>query len=61
LKQTDKPPISAQPFANGRAKRFARDGVAGEEAPDGVVTNRYAFVGERLSQFLDRDVGRFFG
>jgi hypothetical protein len=34
--------------------------VAGEEAADRPVANRYAFVGERLAQFFDRDVRRRF-
>jgi hypothetical protein len=43
----------------GRVRRlFARDGVAGEEAADRPIADRYAFVGERLAQLFDRDVGR---
>jgi hypothetical protein len=34
--------------------------VAGEEAANPPVANRYTFVGERLAQLFDRDVGRFF-
>ena len=39
---------------------FARDGVAGEEAPDRAIAEGHAFVGERLAQLFDRHVGRRF-
>jgi hypothetical protein len=34
--------------------------VAGKEAADCAVAEDRAFVGERLAQLFDRDVGRFF-
>jgi hypothetical protein len=52
--------MSGRSCSTACAVFFTRDGVAGEEAADRPVANRYPFVGERLAQFFDRDVRRRF-
>jgi hypothetical protein len=51
--------MSERSCSDACAVFFARDGVTDEKAADRPIANRHAFVGERLAQFFDRDVGRF--